>query len=227
MRLAEEILLLHRADDGMLSRAPKWLVRYALGGAVLMDLALQNRIDTDGDRLFLIDEAPVGDALLDPMLAEIAGTSESHDALYWVEHATRHADEIRETALLRLVDNGILVVHDDRYLRIFGTQRYMLVCQEAERELTGRIKAVLLSSAIPDPKDVAIITLADGSGLLGKLLSADEVDQAVPRIELVRKMDLIGRAFLDALELVVQPAARKLDRRLSGAPPPTHLPKPD
>ena len=74
MRLAEEILLLHRADDGMLSRAPEWLVRYALGGAVLMDLALENRIDTDVDRLFLIDAAPVGDALLDPMLAEIAGS---------------------------------------------------------------------------------------------------------------------------------------------------------
>ena len=218
MRLAEEILLLHRADDGMLSRAPEWLVRYALGGAVLMDLALENRIDTDVDRLFLIDAAPVGDALLDPMLAEIAGSNESHDALYWVEHATRHADEIRETALLRLIDNGILVVHDDRYLGIFGTRRYMLVRQEAERELTGRIKAVLLSLAIPDPRDVVIITLADGCGLLGEVLSADEMDQAVPRIELVRKMDLIGRAFLDALELVVQPAAGKLDRRPSGAP---------
>ncbi len=133
----------------------KWLIRYALGGAVLMDLALENRIDTDVDRLFLIGSAPVGDALLDPMLAEIAGSSESHDALFWVEHATRHADDIRETALLRLFDNGILVVHDDRYLRIFGTQRYMLVRKETERELTGRIKAVLLNSAIPDPRDVA------------------------------------------------------------------------
>ncbi|MCY3877265.1 MAG: GPP34 family phosphoprotein [Rhodobacteraceae bacterium] len=218
MRLAEEILLLDRADDGMLSRAPKWLIRYALGGAVLMDLALENRIDTDADRLFLIDSAPVGDALLDRVLAEIAGASESHDALYWVEHATRHADEIRESALLRLVDNGILAVHDERYLRIFGTRRYMLVRQETERELTGRIKAVLLSPAIPDPKDVVIVTLADGCGLLGEVLSADELEQAVPRIELLRKMDLIGRAFLDALELVVQPAASKLDRRQSGAP---------
>ncbi len=219
MRLAEEILLLDRADDGTMSRAPKWLIRYALGGAVLMDLALENRIDSDVDRLFLIDSAPVGDALLDPMLAEIAGAGESHDALYWVEHATRHADEIRETALLRLVDNGILAKRDDRYLGIFGTQRYMLIRQETGRELAGRIKAALLSSAIPDPKDAVIVTLADGCGLLGEVLSADEMDQAVPRIELLRKMDLIGRAFLDALELVVQPAAGKLDRRQSG----THL----
>ena len=72
MRLAEELLLLLRDEEGALSRAPEWLVRYALGGAVLMDLALKNRIDTDAQRLFLIDSTPVGDRLLDPMLAEIA-----------------------------------------------------------------------------------------------------------------------------------------------------------
>ena len=60
MRLAEEFLLLLRDEDGALSRAPEWLVRHALGGAVLMDLALENRIDTDAQHLFLIDSTPVG-----------------------------------------------------------------------------------------------------------------------------------------------------------------------
>ena len=104
-----------------LSRAPEWLVRYALGGAVLMDLALEHRIDTDVRQLFLIDSTPVQDRLLDPMLAEIARADETHDALYWVEHATRHAGEIREAALERLVENGILQLQDDRFLWIFGT----------------------------------------------------------------------------------------------------------
>ena len=78
MRFAEEFLLLLRAEDGTLSRAAEWLVRSALGAAVLMDLALENRIDTDADGLFLTDSTPVGDPLLDPMLAEIAGTEDTH-----------------------------------------------------------------------------------------------------------------------------------------------------
>ncbi|MYK31399.1 MAG: hypothetical protein F4051_06665, partial [Boseongicola sp. SB0670_bin_30] len=60
MRLAEEFLLLLRGDDGSLSRAPEWSVRHALGGAVLMDLALEHRIDTDAQRLFVIDSTPLG-----------------------------------------------------------------------------------------------------------------------------------------------------------------------
>jgi len=211
MRLAEEFLLLLRDEDGALSRAPQWLVRYALGGAVLMDLALENRIDTDAQRLFLIDSTPVGDPLLDPMLSEITQTSREHDALYWVEHATHHADEIRETALARLVDNGVLRLSDDRVLRIFGTRHYPLADEEAERDLIRRIRDALLTDTIPDPRDIAIVTLADACGLIGHILSADEMAGSAARIELVRNLELIGRTFLNALDVAVQPAAGRLD----------------
>ena len=212
MRLAEEFLLLLRDEDGALSRAPEWLVRYALGGAVLMDLALENRIDTDARRLFLIDSSPMGDALLDPMLSEIAQTNREHDALYWVEHATHHADEIRDTALARLVDNGVLRLSDDRVLRIFGTKHYPLANEEAERDLVRRIRETLLSDTIPDPRDIVIATLADGCGLIGHILSAEEMVGATERIGLVRQLELIGRTFLDALDVAVQPAAGRLDQ---------------
>ncbi len=211
MRIAEEFLLLLRDEDGALSRAPEWLVRYALGASVLMDLALENRIDTDARRLFLIDSSPVGDALLDPMLSEIAQTGREHDALYWVEHATHHADEIRETALARLVDNGVLRLSDDRVLRIFGTRHYPLADEGAERDLIRRIRETLLSDAIPNPRDIVIVTLADGCGLIGHILSAEELSGAAGRIELVRNLELIGRTFLDALDVAVQPAAGRLD----------------
>ena len=212
MRFAEEILLLLRDEDGALSRAAEWLVRYALGAAVLMDLALENLIDTDAERLFLIDSTPVGDSLLDPMLAEIAQAEETHNVLYWVDHATRHADEIREAALERLIGNGILKLENDRFLWIFGAQRYSVVDVKIEHELMQRIRMVLLSNVIPDPRDIVIITLAEGCGLLGPLLSSGELAQATPRIELVRKMDLIGRTVLNAMNVAVQPAADRLDQ---------------
>ena len=223
MRFAEEIILLLRDEDGKLSRAPDWLVRYALGGAVLMDLALEHRIDTDVRQLFLIDSTPVQDRLLDPMLAEIAREDETHDALYWVEHATRHAGEIREAALERLVENGILRLQDDRFLWILGTRRYTVVDDKVECELKQRIREVLFSDVIPDPRDIAIITLADGCGLLEQLLSEREPAQAAARIELVRKMDLIGQALLIAMDVAVQPAAGRLDQRPTTAPPPARF----
>lgn len=212
MRLAEELLLLLRDDDGTLYRVPEWFARYALGSAVLMDLALEHRIDTDAQRLFVTDSKPVEDELLDPILAEIMQSQQTHDALYWLDHATRHADEIRDTALSRLIDNGILELKDNRYLWIFGTRNYLLKEKKVEGELIQRIRSVLITDTIPDPKDTMIVTLAEGCGLLDYILSGEELTAVKPRIEFLRNIELIGRVFLEMLNVAVQPAAGKLDK---------------
>ena len=63
-----------------------------------MDLALENRIDTDLEKLTLISDAPVGDDLLDPVLEEIVAAEDKRDARFWVERTAGHAEHIREVA---------------------------------------------------------------------------------------------------------------------------------
>ena len=78
LRFAEEIiLLLLNDDDGRFARVSRWSLDYALAGGVLMDLALENRIDTDLENLILVDATPVGDSLLDPTLADIEAGGEA------------------------------------------------------------------------------------------------------------------------------------------------------
>ena len=77
--------------------------------------------------------------------------------------------------------------------------RYPLVDGRAEREVKLRIMEVLFSEVIPTPRDVVIICLADACGIFTELLSKREVRHALPRIELIRKMDLIGRAVTAAI----------------------------
>ena len=195
LRFAEEIVLLLLNDgDGRFARVPKWSLDYALAGGVLMDLALENRIDTDLESLILIDETPTGDSLLDPTLAEIAGGKE-RTTNYWLEHVADGADSIREQALQRLIDQGILEVQDDRFLWVFRSRRYPLIDGTAEREVKLRIMGVLFSDEIPSPHDVVIICLADACGIFKGLLSNRELDNVAPRIEQVRRLDLIGQAL--------------------------------
>ena len=73
LRFAEEIMLLLLHDEnGDFAPVSELSLQCALAGAVLMDLALENRIDTDTERLILLDKTPTGDDLLDPTLANIA-----------------------------------------------------------------------------------------------------------------------------------------------------------
>lgn len=200
LRFAEEIvLLLLNDDDGRFARVPNVSLDYAIAGGVLMDLALEYRIDTDLDNLILIDPTPTGDELLDPTLAEIAKEG-GHDARFWVERTAVKSEAMREDVLKRLVDKGILERQDDRFLWVFKSRRYPAIDGEAQREVKLRIMGVLFSDEIPDPRDIVIICLADACGIFKSIFSSNELEAVAPRIEQVRRLDLIGQAMTQAIQ---------------------------
>lgn len=200
LKFAEELMLLILDDEnGKFARVPDRLMRYALAGGVLMDLALENRIDTDLKQLILVDPTPVQDSLLDPTLADIARAKETRDARFWVERTALRADEIREEALNRLVKKGILRQQEDRFLWVFQSRRYPAIDDAPQREVKLRITGVLFSDEIPDPRDVVIIGLAHACDLFKEILSTRELAHVSDRIDQVRKLDLIGQAMSQAI----------------------------
>ena len=210
LRFAEELLLLLLSDEGKFAAVPDLALDYALAGGVLMDLALENRIDTDLEKLVLVDATPVGDSLLDETLADVAAMDESAPR-FWVERTVGRGPTIRAHALSRLIDRGILEFREARFLWLCRTQRYPVVDRSAKNEVKLRIMGVLFSDEIPDPRDVVIICLADACGIFKGLLSRRELSKASARIEQVRKLDLIGQAMSRAvqdIELLVATSAQ-------------------
>ena len=87
--------------------------------------------------------------MFDPTLAAIKHAGQRHDARYWVERIGDLSDDIRECALDRLVERGILERKEDRFLWVFRSRRYPLIGGKAEREVKQRIMGVLFSDEIP------------------------------------------------------------------------------
>ena len=213
LRFAEEIILLLLDDDGRFARLPSWSLHYALAGGVLMDLALENRIDTDLEKLVLIDSTPVGDSLLDPTLADIAAGAES-DARYWVGRTASRGEELRDEVLRRLVELGILERRDDNFLWVFRARRYPTIDGKVELEVKLRIMGVLFSDEIPDPRDIVVICLADACGIFNELLTSREIESVAPRIEQVRRLDLIGQATTQAIRDIEVSIATSMNQQL-------------
>ena len=204
LRFAEEIMLLLLHDEnGDFAPVSELSLQCALAGAVLMDLALENRIDTDTERLILLDKTPTGDDLLDPTLANIAESTpvgeSSHDARYWVEYVAEYAYEIRARALDRLIAAGILQQRDDRFLWVFRARRYPIIDGKVSAKSScgswaccsatkSPIRAILSSSLSP-------MSAASSE----RLLSRRELERAATRIDQVRKLDLIGQAVSQAV----------------------------
>ena len=213
MRFAEELLLLlfdERADDLSIS-LPAERLHILLAGAVLMDLALEERIDTDLKRLMLVDPTPLNDDLLDPVLADIARAPETSDTDTWVRRQAERGEAIREGALARLTARGILESTDSSTFflsrRVSRARRYRPSADETVRdEVRLRIMRVLFSDDIPDPRDTVIICLAAAGGIFERILSRSELADVQDRIDLVKKLDLIGQSVARAVRAVEPPS---------------------
>jgi hypothetical protein len=193
---AEELLLLaHDEKTGQFANLQELLLNTALAGAVLMDLALLNRVDTDVSSFMVLDRSPTGEALLDFALAAIgrlpakARTPEVVDAL------RSQGGELDRLAIARLIERGILKEREGRILWVFETRRYPLIDGKELQEVKRRIANILLSDEIPDPRDIVIIALAQPCGLLRRVFSESELKSAQKRIDQIAKLDLIGQAM--------------------------------
>ena len=208
LTFAEEILLLLLDDDdGGIAPDKTKVLDVLLSGAILMDLALLGRIDSDLENLFVVDMASTGDAMLDTVLAEIKAAEETQNAQHWVLKLSDRGDEFRTAAVDRLVERGILKIVDDRFLWVFQTRRYPVVDEKEEQEVKARITEILGSDKIPDPRDVALICLADAGGVFQHILTNEELERASGRIAQLRKMDLIGQAMSEAVRKLIDDIA--------------------
>ncbi|MCY3966156.1 MAG: cytochrome P450 [Acidobacteria bacterium] len=204
IRFAEEILLLILDEEhGDLPESySEHLLDIVVAGAVLMDLALEGRIDTDLEKLVLVDSTPLEDELLDPTLADVATGPGDRNADYWIARTAERGKEIRERALSRLVENGILETDAGGMFfssAVSRSRRYPTRDGRQMEEVRLRIMRVLFSDEIPDPRDVVLICLSDASGVLRRLLTPQERIRLRERIEQIRKLDLIGRFLLPAI----------------------------
>ena len=194
LSIAEEVLLLSVDDEtGVFLHGPEVHVELALGGAVLMDLALVNRIDTDPERLFLVDASPTGDDLLDEVLARVAASETERRTEDWLIDLREEAATLRGRLIERLVDRGILERVEDRVLGLFTNRRYPVVDDRADREVRRRIVNALFSDEIPEPRDVMIVDLVVACDLLETLIHPRDVKTVWPRVEQLERMELIGR----------------------------------
>ncbi len=209
LTMPEEILLLMLDDEtGRLEERAAPSGDYALAGAVLAELALAGRVDTDPGKLYVVNPAPTGDALQDRALAQIVAAKEVGDSRHWIETLAADAEDFREALFARLVAKGILKRIDGKFLWVFPERRYPVIDDKEEREVKARIMGVLFQDDIPDPRDSMLIGLCRAAGLFSLLLSSQELDRVQPRIDQVADLEELNRSLADAIREIYAQIAR-------------------
>ena len=203
LSLADElILVLLDEKGGYFHQVPGWRLNCAVVGAVLAELSLQSRLDSDLTSLYVVDRTETGDPVMDPILKEIADEPDQYDARYWIERLAPRAESIVDLTLERLVEREILQHHEGEFWTlappVMHGQRYRMFEEgAADQFIKARIGNVIFTDEIPDPRDVVIVCLVNTCDVFRLIFELDEA--AEERIKLICRLDLIGRSIAAAV----------------------------
>jgi len=198
LSLPDEIVLLTLDDESGRSIGRQGLAAsLALAGAVMMELALAGRLDTDRNRLEILDVTSIGDGVLDAALALITNAKDSRGALMLL---AREEAGLRPAVLAALVERGLLKRVEGRVLLVFPERRYPKPEDRPEpREVRARLIRSVATDDIPEPREALLVGLARATALLPVLLPPALLAARQERIALLTRLEALNRSLADTV----------------------------
>jgi hypothetical protein len=203
LNLPEEILLLALRDrEGTFpSSAP---VTHALGGALLAELMLQERLAVEADKkakwLVVRNSSPLRNEILDEALLKIRTAKRRARVETWVPRLGM-IKRLRHRLAVGLCDQGILRADRSRVLLFFTRQVYPEVDPRPERELVNRLKkAIFTDTASVDARTILLVSLANATHLLRFAFDRKALLKRKARIKALSSGELAGAATAQAIQ---------------------------
>lgn len=197
--LEEVVLLAVDEQTGHLRSTREFGTAYALVGALFFDLALARKIDTGTEAIHIVDRTPTGNATLDRVLTGMAGKPQLTSVRDWIEELFLRRDDLEGEALNSLIGQGILRHEKTRRLWIIDVERFPMVNSRPQQHVKARLAQAILTDAIPDTRDIMLVSIAEQCGLLGYVLSDTQLNTRRRRIHTLCNLETISRKVSDAI----------------------------
>jgi hypothetical protein len=203
-----ELVLLLALDDESGTIAMGSLYGYALGGAVVAELALDGRIAVErvkkSDLITVVDDRSTGDPVLDDALMKMAQARRPSSVTTWVGRLAQ--SKMRDALADRLVTRGILRRAEGRVLLIFARRTWPTMDERAERDAIEHMGKAIFHDEEPDERTAILIGLAHPAGLLTNVFEKKELKQRKDRIRQIIELSAEGSASGKAVSSAIQTA---------------------
>lgn len=157
-----DALLLLALDEERGTAARSAELDQGLGGAVVLELALRQRLDVVDGKVVVTDQEPTGDPVLDGVLARVAADRRQRTPKHWVVKASKDA---RRAVADRLVASGVLRREERRVLGLFPVTSLPAGDRGPEAAVRARLDDAVLRGLAPDERTAALAALVHATGL--------------------------------------------------------------
>lgn len=203
LHLHEEIMLLALRDEEGTIPMQASMYQYAIGGAILSELLLAQRLtveETKKKLVSLVSDKPIGEPVLDECLEKVATARRRASAQTWVQRFAR-IKHLKHRLAQGLCERRILRADEDTVLLIFRRKIYPEINPQPERRLIERLRrAIFGESRQVDPRVAILVSLAKSADLLRIPFDRKELKRRKQRIEQLSQGQLVGKATREAVE---------------------------
>jgi hypothetical protein len=200
--LHEEVMLLALRDQKGTVYAGS-MYQFAIGGAVISELLLNNRLSIEERRfrklVDVVNASPLGDPLLDETLQKIRLAKRRASLENWVSRIA-NIRKLKHRVVERLCWRGILREDVGKVLLIFKRKIYPELNPAPERAMLSRLEnAIFTDTSDIDPRTIVLLSLAHSSDLLKMSFDKKHLKERKKRIKQLISGEIVGAATREAI----------------------------
>lgn len=164
LNLMEELALLVMQDEkGTLNLPRSDEFRYALTGALLLELYFRKRITLTDGVIQVISAKTTGDALLDDGLKEIVALEKDKKTRYWVKNLADNVNRKRDHLMDDLLEKGYLVKKKKGYR--WSPKPAESAEKSLEHDLRAKIRNAVLLGTKVNARMASLLSLTRACGM--------------------------------------------------------------
>ena len=204
LNLIDQLTLLALDDEKGTLLADSTSFSYATAGALIMELALDERIDLSGNKVVLKDKTKTGDNIVDTYFESIIESKKDRKINYWVEKFGNKADKIKRDTIDKLIENRILEKKEDKILWIFSYNKYPAQNSRPENQLRQRLYDIIVHGHRPELKESMLLNLIESCGLGKEVFGKEQVKTFKKRLKSINEYDHLGGAISKSVKEICE-----------------------
>ena len=164
LNLIEEFLLIALDDEKGQFVIDSTHLHFGLAGAILLEMALREKVDISGENLKLIHDEYEVEMVINKVIDQIK-LKPGKKVKDWIEILAKQAEELKQDTLLRLQNKGILRKEEHKILWVIPNNKYPTSDITPENKVRQRLSDVMLRGAKSEAHDIMLLSLIDVSDL--------------------------------------------------------------